>query len=122
MGDHHPEDQIGGYLLQWKKLCLEQVDALSRNELDIIEPIHRQSVSIQIRLDKCISKTGTKALRPRDMEVMKEILCLEQKLESELQTGSQLILEKIGQLRKNRSSIAGYKQPRTSARLLNKST
>ena len=110
-------------LNNWRSIIVCQTEALTSDDLDRFAKLNRESESIQEQLDEHLSTCV--AVRD-DREVLDSIQAL-QALHSSvvdaLIVGTKEISETIGMLRKNKTSLKGYKQHKVSApRLMSERT
>ncbi|MFY9398162.1 MAG: hypothetical protein WAR22_07360 [Desulfomonilia bacterium] len=122
MGKDHKE-AILTLLERWRSLLGEQEKSLSEGTLKVLEKLVRDSAAIQARLNGILSETGPDRLDRRCLDLVAEIRDRQAALIKELETGSQEILATLGRLRKNRASLAGYRQKGvTGPRFMNERT
>ena len=113
MGENHKEN-ILKYLKEWLSLSLKQRDALSRGNLDEFEKFTKVSVLLQSRIDELMSRLGPAKIDKPGLNLLKEIQDIQSDLVCRLKEGVSELSETIGVLRKNKTSLKGYRQPQTS--------
>jgi len=113
MGKNHKKI-ILTLLNKWRSIIVEETGALSNNDLDQFETLNKKSVSIQAQLEEILSTIDTNRVDKEVLGLMEELSALHSGLVTELMQGTKELSEKIGILRKNKTSLKGYKQKKTS--------
>lgn len=109
MGEDHKED-ILKHLKEWLSLSLEQKEAFSRGNLDEFEKLTKVSVLLQSRIDEMISQLGPAKIDKPCITLLNEIQSIQSDLVLMLKGSVSELSETIGALRKNRTSLMGYRQ------------
>ena len=111
------------YLHQWHALVRKEAELLAAGDLEEFEILNRKSASIQEKLDNILSKKMPQDLGKEIPDLMKKIHTLQSEIAEELEKGTKELAVRIGALRKNKTSLKGYKQykPKTP-RFMNERT
>lgn len=122
MGKDHKE-VILTHLNTWRTIAQEEIEALRQGDLERLEKLAAQSAAIQARLDIILSGMDPSTIGREVLGVMNDIHELNSCLVGELGNGSLEISKEMGMLRKNRTSLNGYKQKkRSTPRFMNERT
>ena len=104
-------------------MAARELTALSEGRFDELEELIRQAAVIQRELDKHFSVRALSDCSPEVTRNLREIHAMQANILKEMQHGYDLLSERIGTLRRNRSSLAGYKQHKgSSPRFFNRHT
>ncbi len=103
-----PQEIIAKSIRQWHALTLKQVQTLLDGNLDEFGKLTEISAALQKRLDGLLP-TPAKLDRV-SFGLLKEIQTIQSDLITELQKGTREISNAIGKLRKNQTSMKGYRQ------------
>ena len=110
-------------LNKWRSIIVEETGALAGDDLDQFELLNKISVSIQAQLDEMLSNSDTIRMDKEVLDSMQELHALHSGLVDGLIEGTKELSDKIGILRKNKTSLKGYKQQKISApRFMNERT
>jgi hypothetical protein len=101
-------------ITKWRSLIVGQTDALSKGDLDQFELLNKKSVAIQAQLDKILLNSDTTRMDKEVLDSMQELHALHSGLVDGLIDGTKELSERIGLLRKNKTSLKGYKQQKIS--------
>lgn len=123
MGAHHSQEIIR-HLNAWHTLAEKQLIALSKGDLEGLAKFIDQSVVVQTSLDTHLAGIHPHMLDKESIELMNTIQKIQETLVQEMQKGSAMLAEKIETLRKNTTSLKGYKQnpPGIAPQFFNKRT
>jgi len=99
----------------WHSLSLRQAEALSQGDLGEFGRLTKLSVLLQARVDELLSGLEPAGIDQASLPLLKEIRKIQTGLVSELEKGTHELSETIGVLRKNRTSLKGYRQTQTPA-------
>jgi hypothetical protein len=122
MGEDHSQAIIG-FLREWRVISEQELDAISKGNLDELEELINRTVLIQECLDRFLQEIDAKVLSKEAIGLMKEIDRIQVALVQEMQKGTSTLEEKINALKKNTASMRGYKQRApVQPRFLNKRT
>lgn len=110
-------------LAQWRSLALQQGKSLSEDNLEEFERLTAASAKIQARLDEIFSALKPAKIDRESLSLLQEIRSLQADLIVQLKKGSQELSDVVGNLRKNMTSLQGYRQTGTSGpRFMNERT
>ncbi len=110
-------------LHKWRSIIDEETGALSSGDLDHVELLNKKSVSLQAQLDKILADSHAVHMDKEVLDSMQKLHALHSNLIKGLMAGTKKLSEKIGMLRKNKTSLKGYKQQKISApRFMNERT
>lgn len=109
MGKDHKEN-ILKCLKQWHDVTLKQHEALAGNDLSLFERLNRVSVVLQSRFGNSLSMLKTDVLDKESLTLLREIQKCQAGFIKEMNEKKQDLALAIGKLRKNRTSINGYRQ------------
>ena len=102
-------------LNNWRAIIAGQTEALTSGDLDRFANLDRESVSIQAQLDEHLSKRSAVHNDREVLDSLQELHALHSSVVDALIVGTKEISETIGMLRKNKTSLMGYKQHKVSA-------
>ena len=102
-------------LNNWRSIIAGQTEALTSGDLDRFANLDRESVSIQAQLDEHLSKRSAVHNDREVLDSLQELHALHSSVVDALIVGTKEISETIGMLRKNKTSLKGYKQHKVSA-------
>jgi hypothetical protein len=114
MGENNQEN-ILKHLKEWHSLSLKQREALSQGNLELFEELTKVSVLLQARIDELLSGLRPAKIDRAALNLLKEIRNIQSCLISELKKGTHELSEAIGALRKNKTSLKGYRQTQSPA-------
>jgi hypothetical protein len=109
MGENHKEN-ILKCLRQWHDITLKQSDVLAAGDLLQFERLNRVSIVLQTRFGSSLSHLKPARLDKEDLHLLKEIQACQARFIEEIGKGGQEVAKAIGNLRKNKSSLNGYRQ------------
>lgn len=112
MGEDNKENIIKS-IRQWHALTLKQVQALLDGNLEDFGKLAQISVAFQTRLDNLLSTPAPLKLDKASLGLLKEIQTIQSDLIAELKKGTQEISNAIGTIRKNKTSMKGYRQAKS---------
>lgn len=122
MGTDH-QKIILSLLKKWRSLIQEQGTSLSESDVEKFERRTRDTAVVQARLDEIFSRLKSAKLDKETIELLKEIQSSHAGLLTELERGIDEISNTLGDLRKNRTSLKGYRQVEASGpRFMNERT
>lgn len=122
MGKDHKEI-ILTLARKWRAILLEETEILSNGNLEKFDKLTKESVQIQARLDDMLSKIDPASLGKEILDLMGELQEHNANLVAELTRGRKELSVRIGTLRKNKTSLKGYKQKKKAApRFMNERT
>ena len=99
----------------WRSIIVGQTGALSSGDLDRFDLLNRESVSIQTQLDELLSNCDAVRNDTEILDSIQGLHALHSGVVDALIVGTKEISETIGMLRKNKTSLKGYKQQKVSA-------
>ncbi|HPJ93487.1 MAG TPA: hypothetical protein PLU81_09560 [Deltaproteobacteria bacterium] len=102
-------------LNNWRSIIACQTEALTSGDLDRFAQLNRESVSIQAQLDEHLSKRSAVRNDREVLDSLQELHALHSSVVDAFIVGTKEISETIGMLRKNKTSLKGYKQHKVSA-------
>jgi hypothetical protein len=109
MGENHQENLLK-CLRQWHDITLKQSDVLSSGDLEQFERLNRVSIVLQNRFQTSLDNLVKPVLSAGDRALLEEISACQSRFIDELKKGADEMSRVIGTLRKNRASLAGYRQ------------
>jgi hypothetical protein len=109
MGENHKEN-LTECLKQWHDMTLRQNEVLAAGDLQQFERLNRVSIVLQSRFRNTISHLAPAKLDNREKRLLEEIQELQAVFIEEIKKGCQEVSRTIGTLRKNRTSLKGYRQ------------
>ena len=122
MGTDHQKIVLS-LLKKWRSLILEQRESLSEGDLEMFERLTRDTALVQARLDDIFSQLKQARPDKDTIELLREIGSRHAELLTELKKGADEISATLGDLRKNRTSLQGYRQTKASGpRFINERT
>ncbi len=122
MGTDHQKIVLS-LLKKWRSLILEQGTSLSEGDVEKFERLTRDTAVVQARLDDLFSRLKPAKLDKETIELLREIGNRHAELLTELERGTDEISNTLGDLRKNRSSLKGYRQTKAPGpRFMNERT
>ncbi len=122
MGTDHQKIVLS-LLKKWRSLILEQGESLSEGDLEKFERLTRDTSVVQARLDDIFSRLKPAKLDEDTLDLLREIGSRHAELLAELKRGTDDVSNTLGDLRKNRTSLQGYRQTRASGpRFMNERT
>jgi hypothetical protein len=122
MGTDHQKIVLS-LLKKWRSLILEQRESLSEGDLEMFERLTRDTALVQARLDDIFSQLKQARPDKDTIELLREIGSRHAELLTELKKGADEISATLGDLRKNRTSLQGYRQTKASGpRFMNERT
>jgi hypothetical protein len=114
MGNHHTET-ILTLLDAWQKIIDLESEAISEGNFQKLETLVHDSTMLMKRLEKLFSSSDPSVRDKRTLEMIKKIFEQHGKNIQVLQSRTDELKQEIGDLRKNQSSLGGYKQNKVSA-------
>ena len=112
MADHHTEE-ILNLLKQWQSLVNQESDAISKDNIQDLGELIKQSSLILQRLEHLLGASGS----TRQGNLISEMINgLHKQQEIAIQTlkgQADTLAQHIGALRRNKKSLMGYKQNKT---------
>lgn len=122
MGTDHQKIVLS-LLKKWRSLILEQGTSLSEGDVEKFERLTRDTAVVQARLDDLFSRLKPAKLDKETIELFREIGNRHAELLTELERGTDEISNTLGDLRKNRFSLKGYRQTKAPGpRFMNERT
>ena len=109
MGNHHTEE-ILNLLNSWETLINLESGAISEGDIQKLGELVNRSTSILQSLETIFSSSGAVKHDKATQETMKRLYEQQDKNIRVLQEHTDELRQSIGELRKNKSSIKGYKQ------------
>ena len=113
MGENHKENLLK-CLRQWHDITLKQSEVLSAGDLQQFERLNRVSIVLQNRFGNSLSHLKPGKLSGGALGLLEEIQSFQGKFIEEISRGSAELAHAIGNLRKNKASLNGYRQSSTS--------
>lgn len=114
MADHHTE-AILNLLNLWQTLVNQESEAISQENIHDLEELIKQSFLIQQRLEHLLGASGSIRQDKLILEMIRDLYKKQEKVMWELQGKTDALTQEIGTLRKNKTSLMGYKQKKTLA-------
>lgn len=109
MAEHSSEEALN-LLNSWQKIISQQAEILAQGDIQGLEGLIRQSVKIQHHLKKILVSSKAMSKDKRIVRLLKDLHAEQGKLIDSLRGQTEELSQKIGELRKNMTSIRGYKQ------------
>jgi len=122
MADHNPETALK-LLKSWRIILNKGTEALSQGNIQELERLFQETSKIQQRLSHMFAASNS-LVKDKNISIMMRGLHKEQeKLIEALKSQTEELAQEIGTLRKNQTSLNGYKQKNaTSPRYMNERT
>ncbi len=114
MADHSPE-AILNLLKSWQTLVNQESEAISQENIQDLEKLIKQSFLIQQHLEHLLGASDSTRQDKLVSEMIKDLYKKQEKVMGELQGKTDALAQEIGTLRKNKTSLMGYKQKKTLA-------
>jgi hypothetical protein len=109
MGDHNTKT-ILTLLDAWQKIIDLESGAISDGDFQRLEALVHDSTILQKHLEKLFSSSDSPVHDKKALEMMRKIFEQQGKNIQVLQSKTDELKQEIGDLRKNQSSLGGYKQ------------
>jgi septal ring factor EnvC (AmiA/AmiB activator) len=107
MADNHPETALN-LLRLWREILVKVSAALSRGDLQDLENLLHQTSKILGQLDRALADSR---IPKKDVtKMIKELHQEQEKIITALKTQTEELGHELGILRKNKTSLKGYKQ------------
>jgi hypothetical protein len=114
MGENNKEKLLK-LLREWRSLSLKQKEVLSQRNLEQFEKLTNVSELFQTHINELISHFRPTGIDQTALGMLKEIQSIQSDLVSELKKGVCELSETIRTLRKNKTSMKGYRQVQTQS-------
>ncbi|MBN2298509.1 MAG: flagellar protein FliT [Deltaproteobacteria bacterium] len=101
-------------LNKWRDIAVKEAEALSKGDLEVLGKLTKESLHIRSRLDKLLTGIDSSDMGNDILCIMKEIHEVHTYLTNELSRGRDELSDRIGNIRKNKSSLNGYKQKKVA--------
>jgi len=122
MGTDHQKIVLS-LLKKWQSLIQEQGASLSEGDMEKFERLTRDTAVIQARLDDIFSRQKPAKLNKETIDLLREIGSRHAELLEELKRGVDEISNTLGDLRRTKTSLKGYRQTKaTGPRFMNEIT
>ncbi|HHO76186.1 MAG TPA: flagellar protein FliT [Deltaproteobacteria bacterium] len=122
MGNDNKEN-ILNLLNRWHSISIKETEALSSGDLESLNSFLKESLQVRSHLEKLLAKTDYSDLGDDILGLLKKLSEIHASLTTELNRGRDELSDRIGNLRKNKTSLNGYKQKKiTSPRFMNEHT
>ena len=110
MAGHHPETVIT-LLMTWRDILSKEAQALSQGNLQDLQRFFQETLKIQHRLDKLLAASSLETKKDKNVSTMiRKLLQEQEKFIDSLKTQAQELAQKIGSLKKSKTSLKGYRQ------------
>ena len=112
MADHHTEE-ILNLLKQWQSLVNQESDAISKDNIQDVGEMIKQSSLILQRLEHLLGASGSTKQDDLISEMINGLHKQQEIAIQALKGQTDTLAQHIGALRRNKTSLMGYKQNKT---------